>query len=433
MKAWRALLLMAACVLVAVALPTVGGPADPLDASYKPAQDCNAGDYPSNVALSGPLIKLQQQSGSPAGIENSSPCVTVYAFANEIQSYQVHVQAPTGGYSALTIALSDLTCTTGPNCGTTQTISASSTSPYYMIPYEERYMDISTKSQQGYAMYGTTTGWYPDMLVPFVDPYYNQTTNAGSAVVAANQNQSYWIDVHVPQTAPSGYYSGTVTVKNAGTTVATLPVLYAVWQWPSSAGGFLSGTSSLRYDTAGDFNGTGGLGKYVGDSDPYDFPTYPHGGGQGASDDLAIMLQDNKLNDGYPQDYPDTGGFATYNSNYGPIINGTTGHVPSFLPGSKATLELLTNSATYSSAIANNWASNFSTQGWQSLLYYSGGAEDEPKSGTGVCSDASISHGATPFMVPIWSTTYMANVISFSMQNCVDTIVVNNGVIDLLP
>ncbi|HEX5423162.1 MAG TPA: hypothetical protein VFW94_06410 [Candidatus Acidoferrales bacterium] len=396
---------------------------DPLNNSYKPTMDCSAADYASNVALSGPLIKLRQDSGSPATVEGSAPCVTVYAFANEIQSYQVHVQAPSGGYSSLTIALSDLVKSTGP--GGNYTISHSSTSPYYMIPYAERYMNISQVTQHGYINYNAT-GYYPDMLVPFVDPYYNQTTNAVPVNVAAGQNQSFWIDVHVPSNAPSGYYLGSVTVSNGGATIATLPVLYAIWQWPTNAGGYLPSTPPLQYNLGMDYDAGGALCQYAG-TGGYTCTGYP-GGGNGVAADLAIQMQDNKLNVGWPPMYPDAGSFSSYNSYYAPIINGTSGHVPAFLPGAKSTQQIAENSASLSSAIINNWASNFKTNSWQSILYYTSGAYDEPSNWSSVCTEASLVHGAnSSFIVPIWATTYISAVNSGGAQNCIDTIVVNNG------
>jgi hypothetical protein len=423
-------------LLLLAALPIVASAqTDPLSPSYVPPMDCNSADYPANIALSGPLVKLRQDASSPSAVAGSSPCVTVHLFANEIQSYQVHVQAPSGGYSGLTITLSDLVKSTGP--GGNFTISHSSTSPYYMIPYTEDYMDLTISSSSGYAYYNASAnpGYYPDRLVPFVDPYYNQTTNASPVAVAAGKNQSFWVDVHVPSNAPAGYYLGSVTVSNAGTTIATLPVLYAVWQYPASAGGYLPSTPTLAYSGGFSYGNGGSLCQYYG-TGGWTCTGYP-GGTNGVSSDAQIQALDNKLSFGSASQYPDTGSFSGFFSQEGPILTGNTSlgtyHVQPFLAGAKETNfspQCGGGCSTSSGAIFNNWAKNFQANGLQSVLAYSDGTFDEPSGTSGfaaLCSLAAAVHAAnTYFIVPTWSTTDIANINTYGAQNCVDGIIVNN-------
>ena len=51
------------------------------------------------------------------------------------------------------------------------------------------------------------------------------------------------MEVLIPQGARSGYYLGSVTVKSGNTTLATMPVIIAVWQWPGV--GYMPSTPTM--------------------------------------------------------------------------------------------------------------------------------------------------------------------------------------------
>lgn len=273
---------------------------DPLNTAYKPTVDCTPGDYPSNIDLSGPLVKLRQDSGSPSGVYGAAPCITVMATQNEFQSFQVHVQAPSGGYSALNVTMSALTKSTGP--GGNFTIPAPSSTATDIVVYREGYIDITTPTcfdaPTCLPTLSSLTGYYPDPLIPAIDPYWHQTTTAFPVAVVANQNQSSWIDVYVPQAAPSGWYLGSVTISNGGTTVATMPVIYGVWQWPASAGGFMPSTPTLH---SMEYTGYVSLCRQVYGLNGTSCGTYPGAGGNAdfgdalSKEDLAVQLLDNRL------------------------------------------------------------------------------------------------------------------------------------------
>ena len=176
-------------------------------------------NIPSNVWVTGSLAKVLQDAGLP-GVGKAA---LVYAFPNEMQSFQIHIQAPSNGIPAYRVTMSDLV-----NAITGTHISASSTD---IVVYVERYMNVTIKTATG-VTFLNTTGHIPDILLPAVDPYYHQTTNAFPVAIQPNQNQSVWVDVHVPVTAPPGYYKGTATLRNGATILARMPVIYAVWAWP---------------------------------------------------------------------------------------------------------------------------------------------------------------------------------------------------------
>jgi hypothetical protein len=62
--------------------------------------------------------------------------------------------------------------------------------------------------------------WFPDALVPFVDPVTGHRPRAGARYratpfpVAAGRNQPVWVDVTVPRGAAPGLYTGTWTVTS---------------------------------------------------------------------------------------------------------------------------------------------------------------------------------------------------------------------------
>ena len=229
-----------AIFVLCLAVPALSRAQDPLSPSYLPAIDTNPADYPSNIWVTDTMQKVLQGSGSPGTVHWG----TFYGTQGEFVDFQVHVQAPAGGYAALTVASSAFVQTSPSSFA----IPAPSPSNNDIVVYRAAYLNITNKSATAPAYYNVT-GYYPDPLIPAIDPYYHQVTNAFPVAVAANQNQSAWIDVFVPQNALSGYYSGTITVSNGGTTLATLPIIIGVWQWPSSHGSHMPATSTLPSTT----------------------------------------------------------------------------------------------------------------------------------------------------------------------------------------
>jgi hypothetical protein len=399
--------LILAFVIVAVAPALVSAQTDPLSNSYKPAMDCTPTDYPSNIALSGPLVKLRRDSGSPSGVYGAAPCITIYAVPNEFQSFQVHVQAPSGGYPALNVTMSALTKSTGP--GGNFTIPAPSSTNADIVVYREAYMHVSLVTATNSPAFYGSTGYYPDPLIPAIDPYYHQTTAAFPVAVSANQNQSAWVDVYVPQSALSGWYSGTVTILNGGTTLATMPVLLGVWQWPSSVGGYMPSSATLH---SMEFTGYLSLCRQAYGLNGTNCSTYP--GSQGSADygdvvskdDLAVQLLDNRLTlssvTAYFPTAADTG-----------LENGTsTGRVTRIMPASRQGPVRFPN-GTFNSSTVSSWMNKFSANGWlasaNSTFDY---LVDEP--GT-TCSNwtTAIANAAAS---RLWSTPNLPMLITTTLQ-----------------
>jgi hypothetical protein len=208
---------------------------DPLGSTYQPTIDTNPAHYPANIWITDTMQKVRQDSGSPG----SQHWGTFYGTQNEFVDFQVHFHDTGSGTSNLSVTVSNFVQSSPKS----STINCSTLGQ--CIVYREAYINLTNVSSTANAYYGVT-GYYPDALIPAVDPYFNQTTNAWPFSVAANQNQSAWVDVHIPPAAPAGYYLGSVTVKSGSTTLATMPVVIGVWQWPSS--GNMPSSASLASD-----------------------------------------------------------------------------------------------------------------------------------------------------------------------------------------
>jgi hypothetical protein len=406
---------LALALLILLALPTLALPQnDPLSPAYLPSVDTNSADYPSNIWITDTMQKVRQDSGSP-GTQHWG---TFYGTQNEFVDFQVHVQAGPSGIPALSITTSDFV-----NSRTGTHILTGSTN---IIVYREAYMDITTLSDPNTQTdtFYNATGYYPDILIPTVDPYFNQTTNAWPFTVAAGKNQSAWIDILVPSAAPSGYYLGSITVTSGSTTLTTMPVILAVWQWPSS--GYMPSTATLSSFTQMIF--PGGCDQFYGSYSscgPYPHSgTNPDGGVEFSVIDQAKMLLDHRYSAAspiYTTVSLQSPGTELVN-NWGPLLNGTTGpYTNTILSGAKVT------SASYQGSINStslqNWETLFSAHGWSSILFdYSC---DEPPAGCtwgAIDTNATTLHGSTPPM-PALVTTDISNATSNGVVSGIDWMV----------
>jgi Domain of unknown function (DUF4091) len=441
-----------------LALPVLAfSQTDPLSPTFLPSIDTKAADYPSNIWITDTMQKIRQDSGAP-GAQHWG---TFYGTQNEFVDFQVHVQAPAGGYSGLSVTTSDFV-----NSQTGTHISGSSTN---IIVYREAYVHIQgfpSNNQQDSAVpgganfntyYGGALGYYPDILIPTVDPYWHQTTNAWPFNVGAGKNQSAWIDVLIPSNAPAGYYLGTVTVKNGTTVLAAMPVIIAVWQWPNS--GSMPSTPTL----------TASLGSWTYDGlctqmyspaygGNYSCAAYP--GSSGGSDggvaetwlDASVIAKDHRYNMGSQQNmFPQSGSFTNWVGYIGPLMNGTcnlhggAGTTCPLLAGSKQTTKTIDFLSAASASVWSNWQTNFIANGWGSAgtLPLFDGLMDEPHTATQfstLVTNATTRHGFLSPGIPEMVTTDIffgqGNQIAantFSTTACGSSSCIQNAIDILVP
>jgi hypothetical protein len=389
---------------------------DPLNSAYLPSIDSTCTDYASNVWVTNSLYEVYQNTGTK---DCTKWAQTYYGTQNETVDFQIHLHDTGSGTNGFQVTVSSFSKSTGP--GGNFTISAPSASARDIVVYREAYINVTTTSGISNASTPTylnimqntsaaTTGFIPDILIPAIDPYYHQTTTAFPFNVAANNNQSVLIDVHVPTTAPSGYYLGTVTVQSGCpstcTTIAAIPIIIAVWQWPNA--GFMPSTATLQgyhlildNACAGFYGGTG-----------FDSAcsAWPGSGGSASTAsylmkrDFATLYLDHRLQGPaqVPMSLASTTAFDTY---YGPLMNGTANTI---LSGAKI------NSLNWSDdgGTLQQYATHFSANGWTPTLFLYG--PDEPSSqanwqqiysNAANCSFTSCSFSSTGGTTPVHSLT----------------------------
>jgi hypothetical protein len=416
MSRFLAVAAVASCLIAAGSGATLPDP-DPLDPIYKPALDTNPAHYPANIWITGPLEKVLQDKGSPGSVH----WATVYTTRNEIQSFQVHIQS-VNGIGALNVVMSDLV-----NPRTKTTISAASTD---IVVYREAYENVNIPSAIG-TTFLNTTGHIPDILIPAVDPYYHQTTNAFPFTVIRGSNQSVWIDVHTPPNAPSGYYAGTVTVSDGPLVLATMPVLYAVWAWE------MPSTASLPSFTEASYGGfcfqvygsIAGCSAYPGSLGFSDY-------GETLTDvDAAVQMLDNRYSlSGITNVYPGATEFShpdgspSFDTVYGPLLSGTPAHVPGILQGARWTsYNISPLPGQLTSGTFQNFESHFAANGWVVPFY---GLWDEPNGNdpsvwTTLISNGNFEHTLSNPSLPNAVTTDLPTATKYAAENTIDWLIVN--------
>ncbi|TDF98654.1 S-layer homology domain-containing protein [Paenibacillus piri] len=147
---------------------------------------------------------------SAAGIQKAAE---VYAGKGETTSFQIVVKAADNK----TLDISDLKISnlTGPNGNVINSANVDL--------YREHFIKVGTRTQGGQG--GTNNRlpdeWYPDALIPFIDPVTGAAPTAGALykaipyTVAAGENMPFWVDINVPADTAPGIYSGTYTVHTA--------------------------------------------------------------------------------------------------------------------------------------------------------------------------------------------------------------------------
>ncbi len=140
----------------------------------------------------------------------SSRRIDLFAARGEYEPFQVAIRASGVSLTHVNLAVSDLR---GPH--------GSSIPQEDLTLYREHYIEIkhSSPRQQGVASPPLPPGWYPDALIPFVDPATGLPPKPAQyrAVpfdLDAGTDQPLWIDVFVPRKARAGKYRGTFTVSS---------------------------------------------------------------------------------------------------------------------------------------------------------------------------------------------------------------------------
>jgi hypothetical protein len=162
---------------------------------------------------------------NPDAPAQSAGHVVLYAAKGEYEPFQLIVHAPQNSLTNVNVSVSDLN---GPG----SSIIANSN----ITLYREQYVYLSQPSLDfGVGNRSMGAGWYPDGLIPFIDPSTGRAPT-GAALTAvpfnvnANKNQPIWADVFVPRDATPGQYLGTAVVTSDQGGV-TIPITLNVWHF----------------------------------------------------------------------------------------------------------------------------------------------------------------------------------------------------------
>jgi hypothetical protein len=171
-----------------------------------------------------------------------------------IDSRDIHLYAAQGEYESFQIAIKgnqDNSVVTDVQISDLKGLEDHLVSQADITLYREHYVNVTNPSLTSMTnkVKSSGTGWYPDGLIPFVDP------QTGSDLVDAEldaipfklkqrDNQTIWVDIFVPRDTPADDYQGTYTVVSDQGTV-TGKILLTVWNFqlpikPSLQSSFLA-------------------------------------------------------------------------------------------------------------------------------------------------------------------------------------------------
>jgi hypothetical protein len=243
---------------------------------------------------------------------------------------------------------------TGAASGVSMSLSALSDGPGHSISgrdvvlYREALINIANQSGGDGA-----TGWWPDALVPDVDPIMGEKRNAFPFEVPNAENRVVYVDVHVPEDAPAGTYTGTVSVT--GSVPAQVPVTLKVWDFAVPSTSTLQSAFNITWNGPCMGHGDGNCTNL----------TYEH--------DLRARYVQAALDNhvtvsvasaAVPVDGSGNADWSTYDDYAGRFIDGKAA---TRLKGAKLTSAQIYG--TFNAATVKGWSDHFKTKGWSSILF----------------------------------------------------------------
>jgi len=136
--------------------------------------------------------------------------IHLYAARGEYESFQIAVNTLKEDVTIDNVQISDLT-------GFGDRLISQSN----FTLYREHYVNVTKPSPTwgGSKVKPLGKGWYPDGLIPFIDPHTgaeltNTELDAVPFKLRSGQNQPFWVDIFVPRNTPPGDYRGTYTVSS---------------------------------------------------------------------------------------------------------------------------------------------------------------------------------------------------------------------------
>lgn len=156
----------------------------------------------------------------PTDAVGTSTTAAIKVARNEYEAFQIIIRAPASqSLSNVNVTASDLI---GPGVISKNNITL----------YREHYIQVTTPSPSS----PYPAGWWPDALIPFVNPETGQPLSGGQLPAApfpvpAGQNQPVFVDVFIPKDTPAGIYQGQLMVTADGAASITVPLTVTVWNF----------------------------------------------------------------------------------------------------------------------------------------------------------------------------------------------------------
>lgn len=166
--------------------------------------------------------------------------IHLYAARGEYESFQIGIRAGQDELNVVNVEVSDL------RGNSDRPISQNN-----ITLYREHYVNVTKPSPTwgGSNVKPLGKGWYPDGLIPVVDPQTGKDIvdaelDAIPFKLKQETNQPIWVDIFVPRSAKAGDYRGTYTVSSSEGKF-TGQILLTVWNFelplkPSLKSAFLS-------------------------------------------------------------------------------------------------------------------------------------------------------------------------------------------------
>ena len=166
----------------------------------------------------------------PRDAPGSKRVAVLSAARNEYAPFQIIVRAGTGGLKRVNAVAGPLVPKRG------HIIAADR-----IALYREHYIEVRKLSPKSRGK----LGWYPDALIPFLDPSTGKPPvrarfAAAPFDIAPDSNQPLWVDVLTPRNATPGEYTGAITISAEGMRPHRVPIVLTVWDFT------LSETPSMR-------------------------------------------------------------------------------------------------------------------------------------------------------------------------------------------
>ena len=225
--------------------------------------------------------------------------------------------------------------------------------------YRQDFLTLSIPSNLTIA-----TGRWPDALIPAVDEIAGEPRNAFPFDVPPNEARALWVDVLVPEDAPSGRYEGSVEVQARGGFTASVPVTLTVVDLtlpstPSYPTSFGIGSDQVcqahtgRKDCGGDTVRLELLERYA-----------------------RLALDHRFTLSNVPAFQPEPNPWERFDAAYAPLLDGTA---PTRLRGARMTSVRYTG--PLEEQALSSFVTHFSARGWLTRAYdYTGAPRSSPRS-----------------------------------------------------